>query len=317
MHNPSSASRRRSHAFTLVELLVVIAIIALLIALLLPALAQAREAARNVICLSRMRQTSTLMMPYQQDFRCMLPWAISRYASPTTHTNDMSFKFLSDAGYLDSYGSLIGPQSYHNLNAWNATWANTRIRPRSIFACPSAVSYGSGPPYYLLSQSPFYSDWNRYKQNIKDGIVEFDAPHWQPPLPTGVPSSAKSGPWVMPRSYSIGHNMSRYRFQNVGGFNQYWYYPKQEADRPDQGFLFEYSQRIDRVGVQYGPQLTDLWSHGGPTSDVNNPFWGWPWLIPHFNAESTNFIRVDGSGGGLRSTFFGKPTPESKLPFTF
>jgi prepilin-type N-terminal cleavage/methylation domain-containing protein len=54
-------------AFTLVELLVVIAVIAILSALLLPVFAQAREKARQAGCLSNLRQIAMAWSMYVQD----------------------------------------------------------------------------------------------------------------------------------------------------------------------------------------------------------------------------------------------------------
>jgi prepilin-type N-terminal cleavage/methylation domain-containing protein/prepilin-type processing-associated H-X9-DG protein len=64
----------RKPAFTLIEVLVVIAVIAILAALLFPVFAQARERARMSACLSNMRQIGSAMMMYVQDYDETFPY---------------------------------------------------------------------------------------------------------------------------------------------------------------------------------------------------------------------------------------------------
>ena len=68
----------RRRAFTLVELLVVIAIIAILIALLLPAVQQAREAARCTTCRNNLKQMGLALHNYENIHRVLPPSSTSQ-----------------------------------------------------------------------------------------------------------------------------------------------------------------------------------------------------------------------------------------------
>jgi prepilin-type N-terminal cleavage/methylation domain-containing protein len=66
-------SRRGPRAFTLIELLAVIAVVALLMALLVPALSRARKHTKAMICLSNLKQWGTTFALYMRENEGRLP----------------------------------------------------------------------------------------------------------------------------------------------------------------------------------------------------------------------------------------------------
>jgi prepilin-type N-terminal cleavage/methylation domain-containing protein len=72
----------RAAAFTLIELLVVIAIIAILAALLLPALAAAKQKARQIKCVSNIKQLSLATLLYMDDNSQMIEHPTTQVISP-------------------------------------------------------------------------------------------------------------------------------------------------------------------------------------------------------------------------------------------
>lgn len=63
----------RRQAFTLIEVLVVVAIIALFLAILVQLLARARANARSAVCLSNLHQFSLALMSYSADSKGVIP----------------------------------------------------------------------------------------------------------------------------------------------------------------------------------------------------------------------------------------------------
>ena len=102
-------SDRQSKGFTLIELLVVIAIISLLVSILLPSLNQAKELAKEVVCMSLHKQLGLGVAFYMNDYNEVYPAA-----------------YMSGGGYF-THISLLRPYD---------------LDPRSgVYLCPAADPY--------------------------------------------------------------------------------------------------------------------------------------------------------------------------------
>lgn len=108
-------------AFTLVELLAVIALIAVLAALLLPALSHAKASAHRIDCISRHKQWAVAFHEYADDNDGLLP-------REGYHTNGLVF--------WNNWAQVQNPQS---RDVWyNALAPYLSIRPASSYALPAA-----------------------------------------------------------------------------------------------------------------------------------------------------------------------------------
>lgn len=86
---------RPLRAFTLIEILVVIAIIAILAAILFPAFARARENARRTSCASNLKQIGLGLLQYVGDYDDMMPG--SAYGGVAAKSNNSSAYKWMDA----------------------------------------------------------------------------------------------------------------------------------------------------------------------------------------------------------------------------
>ena len=84
-------ARKPLHGFTLIELLVVISVISLLLAILAPSLRRAREKAREINCLSNLRQCGCILGIYAGDNNGCFP----------THI-DYAFCYVGGGTYYDN-----------------------------------------------------------------------------------------------------------------------------------------------------------------------------------------------------------------------
>lgn len=168
-------SVKSKRAFTLTELLVVIAVIGILAALLLPALAAAKERGRRTQCTNNLKQIGTAFQLYVDDHGDQLPGPVWQ-GFCENYDNQHSTRMMS---YLATYLGLPAPSSTPQngpqarcpsaARKWTAADPDTpmmsRELPLSYIVClyvtnnadvvtrPFGYPYGA-PPYTKPDEQP-------------------------------------------------------------------------------------------------------------------------------------------------------------------
>lgn len=136
-------NQSRRAAFTLIEILVVIAIIALLAAILFPVFSRAREKARSATCMSNERQIAMALLQYSQDNNRRFP--------PLNDPSQDGWSFA--LGISDEAIFQCPSQGQDSTQGYTDYWMNSqllglhdvRVRyPSNTILIGDGDTYGSG-----------------------------------------------------------------------------------------------------------------------------------------------------------------------------
>jgi len=211
-------SQQRPTAFTLVELLVVIAIIAILVTLLLPAVQAAREAARRSQCMNNITQIGIALHNYHTVFDTFPagvstnftphPWGVSMFVTmmPYYKENTLFEMFAKNAD-----GNVMGSDVWVEEHKDDLS-----MTPLALFQCPSFTGYEDFPPrrdYFGCNGGRQHGHTDYWGDQYYDGLFD-----------TGNPRAIRHVTDGTSSTLAVGEATHAHRY---GGFfdngnGQYW-----------------------------------------------------------------------------------------------
>ncbi|AHF92348.1 N-terminal cleavage protein [Opitutaceae bacterium TAV5] len=165
--------RRPPAAFTLVELLTVIAIIGILAAITLAAVSKVRAQAHQARCGSNIRQLATLAAVWAQDNGDWVPQAL--WAWKKIHNTWPGATNLRSVGYNDKVGTCgavndgITYPPHYGLNSHLASAANNTVYyEHGYYKFSSVLSSRT----ILFAETKWVSGWSQNASNVTDAAPE-------------------------------------------------------------------------------------------------------------------------------------------------
>jgi prepilin-type N-terminal cleavage/methylation domain-containing protein len=129
-----SFTQKRS-AFSLIELLIVVAIIGVLVSLTMPSLSKARKVAESLQCLSNGRSAGVVMLNYMGDSKGFIPPLGPKGAPTWGYNYGTWYTYIRPYLALNKPQALAANQTYRNEDARQIT-CSTRVRGIYTYGYP-------------------------------------------------------------------------------------------------------------------------------------------------------------------------------------
>lgn len=177
---PIRTPRGPKHAFTVLELLIVVAVIAVLVSILIPTIAAAREAGRSAVCISNLRSAALACRMYADDYRGRSPALGQPYAS------------------APNWALIVQAASGHDIDSDASPYSRS-----SVLVCPSANAFYHGimtRTYAInatghagLAEPGAPADPNSYDDPNRPAFIEMERVSRPDDTPLFVDSAVASG----------------------------------------------------------------------------------------------------------------------------
>ncbi len=307
---------RSRSAFTLVELLVVVAIMGILMALLLPAVQGAREAARRMTCVSNLKQLGVAAINYQSQHNKLPPSGI--VGGPPDEFDPRSgnmfswvvllLPFMEQQPLFDRFDRSISVLEQPD---------DPQAAPIPIMLCPSDSAAGrffvdeeltGGKPFakgnYAAFVSPFHIDLQsrfpgalvRFGQKTKDIVDGTSQTLMFSEVRTRAQPRDQRGAWALPwnaaslLAFDVHHDLGddgSETFEAYRGLLEWTQRPNNDGNNIDVLYACP-----DEADAQLNRMPCATWEEGTQTAYLS--------AAPRSNHPlGVNVIFVDGHGGFL------------------